>query len=56
MKVAPIKRVYPTRCCGCGAFGKFLCWHCKELQDVMLARIAKLRSTVEGVFAVERAR
>lgn len=51
MTIATIKRTYATRCVGCARPGQYLCHWCKELQDALLARIAKLRGTVAAVFA-----
>lgn len=57
-RVAPIKRTYPApaaRCIGCGSFGAWLCVHCRELQDAVRERVAKLWSTVENCFATRKA-
>jgi len=53
--IARVKRSYPIRCIGCGKFWVRICGPCGELQRAYLARVAKLRGTVEGVFA-ERGR
>ena len=49
-----VRRSYPIRCIGCGKFWVRICGPCGELQRAYLARIAKLRGTVEGRFAEKR--
>jgi len=51
---ARVKKSYPIRCIGCGKFWVRICGPCGELQRAYLARIAKLRGTVEGIFAEKK--
>jgi len=54
-RVAPIKRTRLTSCAGCGKIGKFLCRDCKEWNDAVRRRVAKLWGTLENRFAARRA-
>jgi len=39
-------------CIGCGKFGVILCSHCKQLNEAVLTRIRKLRTTIEQRFSL----
>jgi hypothetical protein len=55
LRVAPIKRTRLTNCVGCGRIGVFLCNDCRELNEAIRVRVAKLWGTLENRFAARRA-